>query len=131
MRAAYYEQTGSSDVIQIGEIPTPDPGPAEVRVKIAVSGVNPTDWKSRAGATRGATGERQGPNPDGAGVIDAGGGGGAGARLGPGGRDRRGWRRGRRVTARRARLDLLRGVAAAVGNSRRVQRGAGGARSRA
>src|SRR4051794_33353680 len=71
MRAAYYEQTGSSDVIQIGEIPTPDPGPGEVRVKIAVSGVNPTDWKSRSGATGGVAGDRQVPNQDGAGVIDA------------------------------------------------------------
>jgi NADPH2:quinone reductase len=71
MRAAYYEQTGSSDVIQVGEIPTPDPGPGEVRVKIAVSGVNPTDWKSRAGSSGGVAGERQVPNQDGAGVIDA------------------------------------------------------------
>src|SRR4051794_8889908 len=82
MRAAYYEQTGPSDVIQIGEIPTPDPGPGEVRVKITVSGVNPTDWKSRAGATRGATGERQVPNQDGAGVIHAVGEGVAESRLG-------------------------------------------------
>jgi NADPH:quinone reductase len=72
MRAAYYEQTGpAADVIQVGEIDTPEPGPGEVRVRVAVSGVNPTDWKSRAGPSSGATVSRQVPNQDGAGVIDA------------------------------------------------------------
>jgi NADPH:quinone reductase len=71
MRAAYYEQTGSSDVIKVGERPTPEPGPGEVRVRIAFSGVNPTDWKSRAGATAKLESDWQIPNQDGAGTIDA------------------------------------------------------------
>src|SRR4051794_3023436 len=71
MRAAYYTQTGpAKDVIQIGEIPTPEPGPGEVRVRIAFSGVNPTDWKSRAGSS-GVEGDFQIPDQDGSGVIDA------------------------------------------------------------
>ena len=51
MIAATYSETGGSDVLSVGEIATPEPGPGEVRVKLEVAGVNPTDWKSRAGAT--------------------------------------------------------------------------------
>jgi NADPH2:quinone reductase len=73
VRAARYERTGpAADVIQVGEVAAPEPGPGEVRVRIAASGVNPTDWKARAGATgTGVPGEFQIPNQDGAGTIDA------------------------------------------------------------
>jgi NADPH2:quinone reductase len=72
MRAARYERTGpASDVIEIGEVATPEPGPGEVRVRVAFSGVNPTDWKSRAGSTGGVNGDFQIPNQDGSGTIDA------------------------------------------------------------
>src|SRR5690242_12493611 len=53
MRAAYYERNGiAQDVLQVGEIDTPRPGPGEVRVKLVASGVNPSDVKSRQGTTR-------------------------------------------------------------------------------
>ena len=53
MRAAYYEQNGSArEVLRVGEVETPQAGPGEVRVKLATSGVNPSDVKSRQGATR-------------------------------------------------------------------------------
>jgi NADPH2:quinone reductase len=71
MRAAFYEQTGASDVIQVGELAAPEPGPGEVRVRVAFSGVNPTDWKSRSGTTGGVNGDFQIPNQDGSGVIEA------------------------------------------------------------
>jgi NADPH2:quinone reductase len=73
MLAAYYRQTGAAgDVIEVGELPTPEPGEGEVRVRIAFSGVNPTDWKSRGGASGGGVrGEFQVPNQDGSGTIDA------------------------------------------------------------
>src|SRR3954451_89592 len=72
MLAARYERTGpAAEVIEIGEIPVPEPGPGEVRVRIAYSGVNPTDWKSRAGSTAGLSGDFQVPNQDGSGTIDA------------------------------------------------------------
>src|SRR3954454_6671602 len=72
MRAAYYTRTGPADeVIEVGEVPTPEPGPGEVRVRIAFSGVNPTDWKSRSAGAGGVDGEFQIPNQDGSGVIDA------------------------------------------------------------
>ncbi|RKQ92100.1 NADPH2:quinone reductase [Solirubrobacter pauli] len=71
MIAASYSQTGASDVLTVGEIETPQPGPGEVRVKLAVAGVNPTDWKARAGATGSLGFPFQVPGQDGAGVIDA------------------------------------------------------------
>jgi NADPH:quinone reductase len=71
MLAATYRQTGGSDVLEITEIDTPAPGAGEVRVRITAAGVNPTDWKSRAGATRGLDFPFQVPGQDGAGVVDA------------------------------------------------------------
>ena len=73
MRAAWYERNGPArDVIEVGDIPTPDPGPGEVRVKLRTSGVNPSDVKNRGG-WRGRTISfpRVIPHSDGAGVIDA------------------------------------------------------------
>ena len=75
MRAAFYRETGPArEVLRVEEVPTPEPGPGQVRVRIAVSGVNPTDWKSRAGATPRPIPESTGfqvPHQDGAGTIDA------------------------------------------------------------
>src|SRR4051794_10723755 len=83
MLAARYERTGpAAEVIEIAELPLPDPGPGEVRVRIACSGVNPTDWKSRAGSTAGLSGDFQVPNQDGSGTIDAVGDGVDSARVG-------------------------------------------------
>jgi NADPH:quinone reductase len=48
----------------------PDPGAGEIRIRVLVSGVNPTDWKSRSGATGGQVAEPTVPNQDGAGVVD-------------------------------------------------------------
>jgi len=71
MRAAYYEENGAArSVLRIGEVETPTPGPDEVRVKLATSGVNPSDVKSRAGLTRKIAWPRVIPHSDGAGVID-------------------------------------------------------------
>ena len=82
--AALYDRTGpAAEVLRVEEIPTPEPGPGEVRVRIAVSGVNPTDWKSRSGATGGVGFAFQVPNQDGAGTIDAVGDGVDAARVGP------------------------------------------------
>ena len=53
MQAAYYESNGSArEVLRVAEVETPQAGPGEVRVKLAASGVNPSDVKSRQGATR-------------------------------------------------------------------------------
>lgn len=71
MRAAVYERTGPSSVIEVRERPLPEPGPGEVRVRVAVSGVNPTDWKSRSGATAAPLAAPKVPDQDGAGTVDA------------------------------------------------------------
>jgi NADPH:quinone reductase len=71
MLAIRYERTGPADVLQYGEVDIPDPGPGEVRVRMRVSGVNPTDYKSRSGSTGHAPSPFQIPNQDGAGVVDA------------------------------------------------------------
>lgn len=71
MRAIVYSNPGPSSVLSLVERPTPEPGPGEVRVRVAVSGVNPTDWKNRAGGGRPGPGGEVVPNQDGAGVVDA------------------------------------------------------------
>jgi NADPH2:quinone reductase len=83
MRAAYYESNGAAGaVLRLGEVPTPEPGPGEVRVKVMASGVNPSDVKSREGRTRKIAFPRVTPHSDGAGVIDAVGDGVSKARIG-------------------------------------------------
>lgn len=66
-----FRQTGDPSVIRPEQLEIPAPGPGEVLVRMAVSGVNPTDWKSRAGDGSGAAPPAgwQIPNHDGAGII--------------------------------------------------------------
>jgi NADPH2:quinone reductase len=73
MRAVVYRQTGDSSVLEVVERPAPTPGPGEVLVRVARSGVNPTDWKSRRGAKPGdgLAFPEQVPNQDGSGTIEA------------------------------------------------------------
>jgi NADPH2:quinone reductase len=83
MLAARYETTGPAhEVLRVEEVPTPQPGPGEVLVRVRVSGVNPTDYKSRSGATGPLRADFQIPNQDGAGVIEAVGEGVDGGRVG-------------------------------------------------
>jgi NADPH2:quinone reductase len=70
MKSIVYTHTGAPDVLQLVDREPAEPGPDEVRVRIAVSGVNPTDVKSRQG--NGAKlPHPQTPNQDGAGIVDA------------------------------------------------------------
>src|SRR6476646_3565016 len=71
MRAITYTQLGGPSVLELVERPVPEPGSGEVRIRVHVSGVNPTDWKSRSGATGAGVDEPRVPNHDGAGVIEA------------------------------------------------------------
>ena len=72
MHAAFYEGTGpASDVLHVGEMATPIPGPGEVRVRVSWSGVNPSDVKARAGLrSKTLPFPRIIPHSDGSGVID-------------------------------------------------------------
>lgn len=73
MRAAAYTRTGpASEVLEIIELDRPEPGPGEVRVRVAWSGVNPSDVKARAGTrSKVMPFPRVVPHSDGAGSIDA------------------------------------------------------------
>lgn len=73
MRAAIYTSKGpAADVLRVIDKPDPEPASGEVRVKLAFSGVNPSDVKSRSGlSARGAAGYPEViPHSDGAGTID-------------------------------------------------------------
>lgn len=72
MRAIKYDRTGDVEVLRLVEAPEREPGDGEVLVRIARSGVNPTDWKSRRGSEPGIPVEpAQVPNQDGSGVVEA------------------------------------------------------------
>ena len=81
MKAAWYSQNGEAqDVMQVGDLPTPSPQAGEVLVRMACSGVNPSDVKSRR--ARPLTDPLVIPHSDGAGVIEAVGAGVSASRVG-------------------------------------------------
>lgn len=81
MKAAWYEKNGEAkDVLAVGEMATPTPAAGDVLVRLATSGVNPSDVKSRKG--RPMVAPRVIPHSDGAGVIEAVGDGVDDARIG-------------------------------------------------
>jgi NADPH2:quinone reductase len=73
MRAIVYSHTGDPDVLRLVESKVPATAAGQVRVRVHISGVNPTDWKSRRGSAPGdATPFAEVvPNQDGAGTVDA------------------------------------------------------------
>lgn len=73
MRAVWYERQGPArEVLQVGELPAPTPGPGEVRVRVMRSGVNPGDTKKRSDWLGfGMPFPRIIPHSDGAGVIES------------------------------------------------------------
>jgi NADPH2:quinone reductase len=71
VKAVWYERTGAApDVLTFGEMPTPQAGPGEVRIRLHASGVNPADVGRRAGSYRPMEFARVIPNSDGAGIVD-------------------------------------------------------------
>ncbi|MRH88296.1 alcohol dehydrogenase catalytic domain-containing protein [Nocardia sp. SYP-A9097] len=49
MKAVRFSRFGGPEVLEIVELPDPHPGPGQVRIKMRAAGVNPSDWKKRAG----------------------------------------------------------------------------------
>src|SRR5262245_3902301 len=49
MQAAYIEQTGPPEVIQVGDLPRPEPGPGQVLVRVHAVALNPIDLYIRSG----------------------------------------------------------------------------------
>lgn len=72
MKAAWYERQGlAREVLTVGEMPDPVPGPGELRIRVAVSGINPGDIKKRRDDFGyGMPYPRVIPHSDGAGVVD-------------------------------------------------------------
>jgi NADPH:quinone reductase-like Zn-dependent oxidoreductase len=73
MRVITQLSTGGPEVLELGEAEIPEPMPTEIRVRVGAAGVNPVDWKTRAGAGMAAV---IGPPPftvgwDVAGTVDA------------------------------------------------------------
>jgi NADPH2:quinone reductase len=77
VRAAWYDRQGlARDVLEVGDIEAPKPNDGEVRVRLSLSGVNPGDVKKRQGWLDSVMPyPRVVPHSDGAGVVDAVGGG--------------------------------------------------------
>ena len=73
MKAIVYSRTGNPDVLTLVERSISEPASGQVRVRVHVSGVNPTDWKTRRGTGRGQTTpfSEVVPNQDGSGIVDA------------------------------------------------------------
>lgn len=74
MKAVWYERKGPArEVLQVGERPLPEPAAGEVRVRVHVSAVNPSDTKNRSGHRGNVAMPFPAvvPHQDGAGVIDA------------------------------------------------------------
>jgi NADPH:quinone reductase len=73
VKAVWYAQQGPAhEVLQIGELPDPVPGPGEVRVRVTFSGVNPGDTKKRRGWLGSSMPfDRVVPHSDGAGVLES------------------------------------------------------------
>ncbi|MDF1483556.1 NADPH:quinone reductase [Extensimonas sp. H3M7-6] len=72
MNAASYDRIGAArEVLTVHKLEVPEPGPGEVRVKIALSAINPSDVKARSGFTPRPIDGFQVPHMDGAGQIDA------------------------------------------------------------
>ncbi len=88
MRAVWYDRQGpAAEVLQVGELPAPEPGPAEVRVRVTRSGVNPGDTKKRRGWLGSSMPfPRVIPHSDGAGVVES-----AGRDVDPARIGRRAW----------------------------------------
>jgi NADPH:quinone reductase-like Zn-dependent oxidoreductase len=49
MRAVVQDEFGGPEVLKVARLPKPQPLPTEVLVRVHAAGVNPVDWKTRAG----------------------------------------------------------------------------------
>ncbi len=71
MRAVWYDRQGPAhEVLVCGELPTPEPGVYEVRVKLEAAGVNPSDTYRRRSPIPAMEYPRVITSSDGAGVVD-------------------------------------------------------------
>ena len=52
MKAIQFNEYGGPEVLQVVDIDGPHAGPGQVRIAVRAAGVNPSDWKRRAGLYR-------------------------------------------------------------------------------
>lgn len=73
MRSVQFAEYGGPEVLQVVDVPAPVPGPGQLRVAVQAAGVNPIDWKIRAGLySRGKPLARpRTPGQELAGIVDA------------------------------------------------------------
>jgi NADPH2:quinone reductase len=69
MRAVRFDRTGGPEVLQLADLPTPVPGPGEIRIRHAAIGVNFIDTYHRSGLY--PLSLPSGLGQEGAGVVDA------------------------------------------------------------
>jgi NADPH:quinone reductase-like Zn-dependent oxidoreductase len=69
MKAVQYSEYGGPEVLCVVEVDEPHAGPGQVRIAVRAAGVNPSDWKDRAGDARDTTPV---PLPSGVGVEASG-----------------------------------------------------------
>ncbi len=55
MKAVQFSEYGGPEVLRVVEVDAPHAGPGQVRIAVRAAGVNPSDWKDRAGDARDAT----------------------------------------------------------------------------
>jgi NADPH:quinone reductase-like Zn-dependent oxidoreductase len=68
MKAVQYSRFGGPEVLEVVELPDPEPGPGQVRVAVRAAGINPIDWKVRSGMMGGELPQQTGREV--AGVVD-------------------------------------------------------------
>ena len=68
MKAIQYSQFGGPEVLEVAELPDPNPGPGQIRVAVRAAAVNPVDWKMRRGRMGGELPQTTGREV--AGVVD-------------------------------------------------------------
>ena len=70
MKAIRVKEFGGPEVLRLEEVPTPEPGPGQVLVRIHATGINPVETYIRAGTYARLPGLPYTPGNDGAGVVE-------------------------------------------------------------
>jgi len=68
MQGIQFTQFGGPEVLELVELPDPEPGSGQIRVAVRAAGVNPIDWKIRSGMMGGDLPKRTGQEV--AGVVE-------------------------------------------------------------
>lgn len=73
MRVVRFAIYGGAEVLEVEDLPLPEPGQGHVRVRVAAAGVNPSDWRLRSGQFKRFVRLRLPfvPGSDLAGIVDA------------------------------------------------------------